>query len=45
MDAHITDQQLMLQQAGVPGFFVTTDPEHIKTQAKVLELLRSFARS
>jgi len=42
MAAQVTEQQLVLQQAGVPGFFPTTNEEHIAAQAKVLELIRSL---
>ncbi|KAJ3633773.1 hypothetical protein MTP99_010698 [Tenebrio molitor] len=43
LDQKVADQQQVLEQAGVPGFFVTTNTIEIKVQMHLLDfMLRSF---
>jgi len=39
LDKKICEQQVILQQASVPGFFSSTNPVDIQRQARILELI------
>ncbi|KAM6954229.1 protein DGCR6 [Aplochiton taeniatus] len=39
MDQKVTDQQNTLEKAGVPGFFITTNPQELTMQMNQLELI------
>ncbi|KAF7199876.1 protein DGCR6 [Nothobranchius furzeri] len=39
MDQKVIDQQNTLEKAGVPGFFVTTNPQELTMQMNLLELI------
>lgn len=39
LDEKVADQQQILEQAGVPGFYVTTNPLEIKVQMHLLDFL------
>lgn len=39
LDQKVADQQQILEQAGVPGFYVTTNPTEIKVQMHLLDFL------
>lgn len=39
MDQKVTDQQNTLEKAGVPGFYVTTNPQELTMQMNLLELI------
>ncbi|XP_022901019.1 gonadal protein gdl isoform X1 [Onthophagus taurus] len=39
LDEKVTDQQQTLEQAGVPGFYVTTNPLEIKVQMHLLDFI------
>uniref|UniRef100_A0A915JZY6 RING-type domain-containing protein n=1 Tax=Romanomermis culicivorax TaxID=13658 RepID=A0A915JZY6_ROMCU len=39
LDKLVEQQQMTLEKAGIPGFFVTTDPEYQKIQLSVLEFV------
>lgn len=40
----ITEQQITLQQAGIPGFFPTNDEKFIQVQTQILGLLFKIGR-
>lgn len=44
IDQKVVVQQATLKSAGVPGFFVTTDPQEIKLQMIILGLIKSAGR-
>lgn len=39
LDEKVADQQQILEQAGVPGFYTTTNPLEIKVQMHLLDFL------
>jgi len=39
LDKKVADQQKILEQAGVPGFYYTTNPLEIKVQMHLLDFL------
>jgi len=39
MDQKVSDQQVMLEKAGVPGFYVTNNPAEIRVQMHLLEFI------
>lgn len=39
MDQKVIDQQNTLEKAGVPGFYITTNPQELTMQMNVLELI------
>lgn len=39
MDQKVTDQQNTLEKAGVPGFYITTNPQELTMQMNLLELI------
>ncbi|XP_063753550.1 protein DGCR6 [Eleginops maclovinus] len=39
MDQKVIDQQNTLEKAGVPGFFITTNPQELTMQMNLLELI------
>lgn len=39
MDQKVVDQQNTLEKAGVPGFYVTTNPQELTMQMNLLELI------
>ncbi|KAF4110394.1 hypothetical protein G5714_009646 [Onychostoma macrolepis] len=39
MDQKVLDQQNMLEKAGVPGFYITTNPQEVMMQMNLLELV------
>ncbi|KAK2899201.1 hypothetical protein Q8A67_010619 [Cirrhinus molitorella] len=39
MDQKVLDQQNTLEKAGVPGFFITTNPQEVMMQMNLLELI------
>ncbi|XP_068616708.1 protein DGCR6 isoform X2 [Brachionichthys hirsutus] len=39
MDQKVIDQQNTLEKAGVPGFYVTTNPQELTVQMNLLELI------
>lgn len=43
-DAATRDQQIMLQNAGVPGIFPTTDPQQIELQSQILNMMTLIAK-
>lgn len=44
LDQKVADQQQILEQAGVPGFYVTTNPTEIKVQMHLLDFLLRLSR-
>ena len=40
LDQKVLDQQVTLEKAGVPGFFVTNNPLEIKLQMYLLDFVR-----
>lgn len=44
LDQKVADQQQILEQAGVPGFYVTTNPTEIKVQMHLLDFLMRLSR-
>nr|CAG4645890.1 EOG090X0GJG [Lynceus sp. MCZ IZ 141354] len=44
LDQKVTDQQTTLEKAGVPGFFVTDDPNDIQTQTHLLTFITQLSR-
>lgn len=39
MDQKVIDQQNTLEKAGVPGFYITTNPQELTMQMNLLELI------
>ena len=39
LDQKVSDQQVILERAGVPGFFVTNNPTEIQVQMHLLEFI------
>lgn len=39
LDQKVSDQQVMLEKAGVPGFFVSNNPADIRLQMYLLEFI------
>ena len=39
LDQKVSDQQLTLQRAGVPGFYVTNNPTEIRVQMYILDFI------
>lgn len=39
LDQKVTDQQQILEQAGVPGFYVTANPLEVKVQMHLLDFI------
>jgi hypothetical protein len=39
LDQKVMDQQVMLERAGVPGFFVTNNKQDIRLQMYLLEFI------
>jgi hypothetical protein len=39
MDQRVSDQQGMLEKAGVPGFYVTNNPPEIRVQMFILDFI------
>uniref|UniRef100_UPI0037E8D4FC protein DGCR6 n=1 Tax=Semicossyphus pulcher TaxID=241346 RepID=UPI0037E8D4FC len=39
MDQKVVDQQNTLEKAGVPGFYITTNPQELTVQMNLLELI------
>ncbi|XP_061841760.1 protein DGCR6 isoform X1 [Nerophis lumbriciformis] len=39
IDQKVTDQQNTLEKAGVPGFYITTNPQELTMQMNLLELI------
>jgi len=39
LDQKVSDQQVMLEKAGVPGFYVTNNPPEIQVQIHLLEFI------
>ena len=39
LDQKVMDQQVMLERAGLPGFFVTNNKQDIKLQMYLLEFI------
>ena len=39
LDEKVSDQQSMLEKAGVPGFYLTHDPSEIKVQMYLLKFI------
>lgn len=39
MDQKVLDQQNTLEKAGVPGFYITTNPQEVMMQMNLLELI------
>ncbi|XP_063710147.1 gonadal protein gdl [Culicoides brevitarsis] len=44
LDQKVEDQQSTLNQAGVPGFYVTSDPKEIKIQMYILDFILRLSR-
>lgn len=44
LDQKVADQQQTLEQAGVPGFYVTKNPLEIKVQMHLLDFLLRLSR-
>ncbi|KAF2884203.1 hypothetical protein ILUMI_21985 [Ignelater luminosus] len=44
LDQKVTDQQQTLEQAGVPGFYATTDPLDIKVQMHLLDFILRLSK-
>ncbi|CAG9833210.1 unnamed protein product [Diabrotica balteata] len=44
LDQKVSDQQDILQKAGVPGFYVTTNPTEIKVQMHLLDFLLRLSK-
>ncbi|KAJ8956861.1 hypothetical protein NQ318_014276 [Aromia moschata] len=44
LDQKVADQQQILEQAGVPGFYVTKNPTEIKVQMHLLDFLLRLSR-
>lgn len=44
LDQKVADQQSTLEQAGVPGFYVTTNPLEIKVQMHLLDFILRLSR-
>ncbi|KAH0504333.1 Protein DGCR6 [Microtus ochrogaster] len=42
LDRKVADQQSTLEKAGVAGFYVTTNPQELTLQMKLLELIRKL---
>lgn len=39
LDQKVSDQQVMMEKAGVPGFYVTNDPADIRLQMYLFEFI------
>ena len=39
LDQKVSDQQVTLERAGVPGFFVTNNPKEIQVQMYLLDMI------
>jgi len=44
LDQKVTDQQQTLEQAGVPGFYVTTNSLEIKVQMHLLDFILRLSK-
>lgn len=44
LDQKVADQQEILEKAGVPGFYITTNPLEIKVQMHLLDFLLRLSR-
>ncbi|KAK9879774.1 hypothetical protein WA026_006839 [Henosepilachna vigintioctopunctata] len=44
LDEKVSDQQQILEQAGVPGFYVTTNPLEIKVQMYLLDFMLRLSK-
>jgi len=44
LDQKVTDQQQTLEQAGVPGFYVTTNALEIKVQMHLLDFILRLSK-
>lgn len=44
LDQKVKDQQMTLEKAGVPGFYVTKNPKEIKIQMHLLDIILRLSR-
>ncbi|CAG7821467.1 unnamed protein product [Allacma fusca] len=44
MDQKVSDQQVMLEKAGVPGFYVTNNPPEIQLQMYILDFILKLSQ-
>lgn len=44
LDAKVQDQQKTLEEAGVPGFYVTENPKEIKIQMHIIDFILRLSR-
>lgn len=44
LDAKVRDQQITLEKAGVPGFYVTDNPKEIKIQMHLIDFILRLSR-
>lgn len=44
LDQKVTDQQLTLEKAGVPGFYITDNPKEIKIQMYLIDFILRLSR-
>ena len=45
MDQKVSDQQVMLEKAGVPGFYVTNNPREIRLQMYILDFILKLSET
>lgn len=44
LDEKVTDQQQTLEQAGVPGFYITKNPLEVKVQMHLLDFILRLSK-
>lgn len=44
LDQKVMDQQNTLEKAGLPGFFVTNNPQDVRLQMYLLEFMTSLSQ-
>lgn len=44
LDKKVTDQQIILQQAGIPGFYATSNPKEIIIQMHLLDFILRLSK-
>lgn len=44
LDQQVMDQQVTLEKAGVPGFFVTNNPNEIRLQMHLLDFIMRLSQ-
>ena len=44
LDQKVMDQQVLLEKSGVPGFYVTNNPQEVRLQMYLLDFIQRLAQ-